>query len=61
MAGFDPEHDSPPPRSRPPICLSRGTIIPAFDELRAEGYIDGTVGSGSYVSRILPETLLQAP
>ncbi len=38
--------------------LSRGTILAALDELRAEGYIEGRRGSGTYVSQILPEHLL---
>ena len=38
--------------------LARGTIINAFEQLRSEGYIEGSVGSGTYVSRILPEELL---
>lgn len=40
--------------------LSRGTIIRAFEELKSEGYIEGAVGSGTYVSRILPDELLHA-
>lgn len=39
--------------------LSRGTIVSAFDQLKAEGYVDGTVGSGTYVSETLPDELLQ--
>jgi GntR family transcriptional regulator/MocR family aminotransferase len=39
--------------------LSRGTIVTAFDQLKSEGYIEGTIGSGSYVSKVLPEQLLQ--
>jgi GntR family transcriptional regulator/MocR family aminotransferase len=38
--------------------LSRGTILVAMDELRAEGYLEGRRGSGMYVSSILPEHLL---
>ena len=38
--------------------LARGTIVNAFDQLRSEGYVDGTVGSGTYVSKVLPERLL---
>jgi GntR family transcriptional regulator/MocR family aminotransferase len=40
--------------------LSRGTIVSAFAQLESEGYIDGTVGSGTYVSETLPDDLLQA-
>ncbi len=39
--------------------LSRGTIVTAFEQLEAEGYVDGSVGSGTYVSKVLPEDLLQ--
>ena len=35
--------------------LSRGTVVNAFDLLKSEGYTEGTIGSGTYVSRILPE------
>jgi GntR family transcriptional regulator/MocR family aminotransferase len=27
--------------------LSRGTIVTAFEQLKSEGYIEGTIGSGS--------------
>ena len=40
--------------------LSRGTILAALDELQAEGYVEARRGSGTYVSRILPEHLLQS-
>lgn len=40
--------------------LSRGTILVAMDELRAEGYLEGRRGSGTYVSRILPEHRLHS-
>jgi GntR family transcriptional regulator / MocR family aminotransferase len=39
--------------------LSRGTIVSAFELLKSEGYLQGTVGSGTYVSRTLPESLFQ--
>jgi GntR family transcriptional regulator/MocR family aminotransferase len=38
--------------------MARGTIVNAFDHLRSEGYVEGSVGSGTYVSRILPENML---
>src|SRR5579871_351207 len=38
--------------------LARGTIVNAFDQLKSEGYIEGSVGSGTFVSRTLPEELL---
>jgi GntR family transcriptional regulator/MocR family aminotransferase len=38
--------------------LSRATIVTAFDQLKSEGYVEGRSGSGTYVSQILPEQLL---
>jgi GntR family transcriptional regulator/MocR family aminotransferase len=38
--------------------LSRGTIVNAFEMLKSEGYLEGSVGSGTYVSKVLPEELL---
>lgn len=40
--------------------LSRGTIVNAFEQLKSEGYAEGTIGSGTYVSKVLPEQLLHA-
>ena len=40
--------------------LSRATIITAFEQLKSEGYVDGRIGSGTYVSKVLPEQLLHA-
>lgn len=40
--------------------LSRGTIVSAFAQLASEGYVQGTVGSGTRVSEILPDDLLHA-
>jgi GntR family transcriptional regulator / MocR family aminotransferase len=39
--------------------LSRGTIVNAFEQLQAEGYVESSVGSGTYVSKTLPDELLQ--
>src|SRR6202162_6189184 len=39
--------------------LSRGTIVSAFEQLKSEGYVEGSVGSGTYVSKVLPDELLQ--
>src|SRR5882672_3927428 len=39
--------------------LSRSTIVTAFEQLKSEGYVAGKVGSGTYVSEVLPEELLQ--
>src|ERR1035441_903099 len=40
--------------------LSRATIVTAFEQLKSEGYVEGRTGSGTYVSKILPEELLNA-
>lgn len=42
------------------LAVSRNTITAAFDQLFAEGYLTGRVGSGSYVSDQLPEDALTA-
>ena len=39
--------------------LARGTVVAAFEQLKSEGYVEGTVGSGTYVSRVLPEHWLE--
>ena len=40
--------------------LSRTTVLAAFEQLKSEGYVEGRTGSGTYVSQVLPEQLLQA-
>ncbi len=42
------------------LRLSRNTVLSAFEQLAAEGYLDGRIGAGSYVSRRLPEDSLIA-
>jgi GntR family transcriptional regulator/MocR family aminotransferase len=42
------------------IGVSRNTILTAFDQLYAEGYTESRRGSGTFVSRLLPDQLLQA-
>src|SRR3982750_2845104 len=57
-----------PPGSRLPstrtvaseLGVSRNTVMGAFDQLLAEGYLEGKVGSGTYVAEKLPEELLHA-
>lgn len=36
------------------LGMSRNTVLAAYEQLRAEGFIDGRVGSGSYIARQLP-------
>ena len=42
------------------LKVSRNTVVNAYEQLLAEGYLEGQVGSGTYVSRALPEELLDA-
>jgi GntR family transcriptional regulator/MocR family aminotransferase len=41
------------------LGVSRSTVLVAFDQLVAEGYIVGAVGSGSFVARLIPDHLLE--
>ncbi len=46
------------------LGISRNTVIAAFEQLRAEGYLQARQGSGTYVSHSLPDDMLwvtQAP
>ncbi|HVI57261.1 MAG TPA: PLP-dependent aminotransferase family protein [Luteimonas sp.] len=38
------------------LGLSRNTVLSAYEQLRAEGFIEARAGSGSYVARQLPST-----
>jgi GntR family transcriptional regulator / MocR family aminotransferase len=40
------------------LGLSRNTVQAAIDQLEAEGYVEGRVGSGTYVSHVLPDRVL---
>jgi len=42
------------------LCISRSTVLLAFDHLLTEGYIDGRTGSGTFVSDRIPDELLRA-
>ncbi|WP_420548956.1 PLP-dependent aminotransferase family protein [Curvivirga sp.] len=39
------------------MALSRNTVATAFDQLLAEGYLEGRVGAGSFVSDLLPDEI----
>lgn len=41
------------------LGVARNTVVNAFEQLLAEGYIEGKVGSGTYVSHALPDDVLQ--
>ena len=38
--------------------LARGTVVAAYAQLRSEGYVDATVGSGTVVGAVPPDALL---
>jgi GntR family transcriptional regulator/MocR family aminotransferase len=42
------------------LGLARATVVNAFEQLLAEGYVEGRVGAGTYVARTLPDDLLRA-
>lgn len=41
------------------LQVSRNTVVNAFDQLLAEGYLEGRVGDGTYVTHTLPDELLR--
>ncbi len=53
-----PEMQLPPTRTlADALDVSRTTVLSAFDQLKAEGYLDSHVGSGTYVAKELPDDL----
>jgi GntR family transcriptional regulator/MocR family aminotransferase len=40
------------------LAVARMTVVNAYEQLLAEGYIEGKAGSGTYVASALPEDLL---
>ena len=40
------------------FSVSRGTVVTAFEQLHAEGYLESKTGRGTYVNTLLPEDLL---
>lgn len=42
------------------LRVSRNTVMNAFDQLLAEGYLEARVGAGTYVTSTLPDDLLRA-
>jgi GntR family transcriptional regulator / MocR family aminotransferase len=40
------------------LGISRNTVLFAYEQLLAEGYVNGKIGSGTTVADVLPETLL---
>jgi GntR family transcriptional regulator/MocR family aminotransferase len=43
------------------LGVSRMTVVNAYEQLLAEGYLEGRAGAGTFVSAHLPEEFLQAP
>lgn len=41
------------------LGVSRNTVLNAYEQLLAEGYLEGKIGSGTYVPSTLPDDLLQ--
>src|SRR6266545_1953204 len=42
------------------LGVSRNTVMSVYEQLLAEGYVEGVVGSGTFVARTLPEEMLEA-
>lgn len=40
------------------LQLSRNTVVNAYEQLLAEGYLESVQGSGTFVAKVLPEELL---
>src|SRR5688500_12215382 len=43
------------------LNISRNTVLNAYRQLLAEGYLESREGSGTFVAQVLPELLLTAP
>src|SRR5512140_739605 len=43
------------------LKLSRNTVLNAYRQLLAEGYLESLEGSGTFVAHALPDLLLTAP
>ena len=41
------------------LAVSRNTVLIAFEQLLAEGYLESKVGAGTYVTHLLPDEMLQ--
>ncbi|NVJ98716.1 MAG: PLP-dependent aminotransferase family protein [Alphaproteobacteria bacterium] len=42
------------------LAISRNTVLAAYDQLTAEGYLESRTGSGTFVSSDLPDAYMQA-
>ncbi|MEW6403347.1 MAG: PLP-dependent aminotransferase family protein [Chloroflexota bacterium] len=43
------------------LNISRNTVLNAYRQLAAEGYLENVQGSGTFVARVLPDLLLKTP
>src|SRR5687768_14242540 len=43
------------------LNVSRNTVLNAYRQLLAEGYLESREGSGTFVAHVVPELLLTAP
>jgi GntR family transcriptional regulator / MocR family aminotransferase len=43
------------------LAVARSSVIAAYEQLLAEGYLSGRIGSGTYISADLPESLAESP
>jgi GntR family transcriptional regulator / MocR family aminotransferase len=43
------------------LSVSRNTVLNAYNQLIAEGYLESVEGSGTFVARVLPDLLLTSP
>lgn len=43
------------------LNVSRNTVLNAYQQLIAEGYLVGRVGNGTFVARVLPDHMLTSP
>ena len=57
---FDPRMRLPSTRMlAKQLGVSRMTVVNAYDQLLAEGYLEGRLGAGTYVAATLPEEMLR--
>src|SRR5205807_7964217 len=43
------------------LAVSRTTVVTAFEQLAAEGYLEARIGAGTFVASALPEEMLHVP
>src|SRR5262245_41445471 len=43
------------------LSISRNTVLTAYEQLMAEGYLETVEGSGTFVAPVLPDLMLTTP